>query len=55
MIMMGFLPNGGTRIQQDLDAFYGAFKAATYARGKKVVQRKLRARGLARRNAEKQV
>jgi hypothetical protein len=53
IIMMG-LPNA-TSIQQEMDALYGAFKAATYARGEKVVQGKLRARGLARRNAEEQV
>jgi hypothetical protein len=45
--MMG-LPNA-TSVQQEMDALYGAFKAATYARGEKVVQSKLRARGLARR------
>jgi hypothetical protein len=53
IIMMG-LPNA-TSVQQEMDALYGAFKAATYARGEKVVQRKLRARGLAQRtNAEEQ-
>jgi hypothetical protein len=53
IIIMG-LPNA-TSVQQEMDALYGAFKAATYARGEKVVQRKLRARGLARRtNAEEQ-
>ena len=52
IIMMG-LPSA-TSVQQEMDALYGAFKAATYARGEKVVQMKLRARGLARRNAEVQ-
>ena len=52
IIMMG-LPNA-TSVQQEMDALYGAFKAATYARGEKVVQKKLRARGLARRNGEEQ-
>ena len=47
IIMMG-LPNA-TSVQQEMDALYGAFKAATYARGEKVVQKKLRVRGLARR------
>ncbi|KAI2500983.1 hypothetical protein MHU86_13457 [Fragilaria crotonensis] len=49
IILMG-LPNA-TSVQQEMDA-YGPFKSATYARGEKVVQEKLRKRGLARRNGE---
>jgi hypothetical protein len=50
IILMG-LPNA-TSVQQEMDALYGPFKSATYARGEKVVQEKLRKRGLARRNGE---
>jgi len=48
------LPNA-TSIQQEMDALYGPFKsAATYARGEKVVQAKLKQqRGLARKNGER--
>jgi hypothetical protein len=52
IILMG-LPNT-TSVQQEMDALYGPFKSASYARGEKVVQGKLRSRGLARRNAEAQ-
>jgi hypothetical protein len=48
IIMMG-LPNA-TSVQQEMDALYGPFKSATYARGEQVVHEKLRQRGLARRN-----
>ena len=51
IILLG-LPNA-TSVQQEMDALYGPFKSATYARGEKVVQQKLRARGLARRNGNK--
>ena len=51
IIIMG-LPNA-TSVQQEMDALYGPFKSATYARGEKVVQQKLRCRGLARRNGIK--
>jgi len=50
IIIMG-LPNA-TSVQQEMDALYGPFKSSTYARGEKVVQAKLRDRGLARRNGE---
>jgi hypothetical protein len=50
IILMG-LPNA-TSVQQEMDALYGPFKSATYARGEKVVQQKLRSRGLARRNGQ---
>jgi hypothetical protein len=46
IILLG-LPNA-TSVQQEMDALYGPFKSATYARGEKVVQRKMRERGLAR-------
>jgi hypothetical protein len=49
-IIMG-LPNA-TSVQQEMDALYGPFKSATYARGELVVEAKLVARGLARRNGE---
>ena len=52
VILMG-LPNA-TSVQQEMDALYGAFKSSTYARGEKVIQEKLRIRGLARRNNEVQ-
>lgn len=42
-------PNA-TSVQQEMDALYGPFKSATYSRGEKVVQQKLKDRGLARRN-----
>ena len=45
IIVMG-LPNA-TSVQIEMDALYGPFKSATYARGEKVVQEKLRQRGLA--------
>ncbi len=51
VIMLG-LPNA-TSVQQEMDALYGPFKSSTYARGEKVVQQKLRVRGLARRNGDK--
>jgi hypothetical protein len=50
IILIG-LPNA-TSVQQEMDALYGPFKLATYARGEKVVQEKLRLRGLARRMGE---
>ena len=50
IIMLG-LPNA-TSVQQEMDALYGAFKSGTYACGEKVVQLKLRDRGIARRNGE---
>ena len=52
LILMG-LPNA-TSVQQEMDALHGPFKSATYARGKKVVQAKLKTQGLARRNDEQQ-
>ena len=51
IIIMG-LPNA-TSVQQEMDALYGPFKSATYARGEKVVQSKLKQRGLARKNGER--
>ncbi|KAI2506187.1 hypothetical protein MHU86_8222 [Fragilaria crotonensis] len=50
IIIMG-LPNA-TSVQQEMDALYGPFKAATYARGEKVLQQKMKQRGLARRNGQ---
>lgn len=50
IIIMG-LPNA-TSVQQEMDALYSPFKSATYARGEKVVQQKLKERGLARRNGQ---
>lgn len=50
IIIMG-LPNA-TSVQQEMDALYSPFKSATYARGEKVVQKKLKERGLARRNGQ---
>ena len=35
-----------------MDALFGAFKSATYARGEKIAHHKLMARGRARRNGE---
>jgi hypothetical protein len=40
IIIMG-LPNA-TSVQQEMDALYGPFKSATYSRGEKVVQEKLK-------------
>jgi hypothetical protein len=51
IIIMG-LPNA-TSVQQEMDALYGPFKSATYARGEKVVQAKLKQRGLARKNGDR--
>jgi hypothetical protein len=50
IILLG-LPNA-TSVQQEMDALYGPFKSATYSRGEKVVQQKLKERGLARRNRQ---
>jgi hypothetical protein len=50
IILMG-LPNARS-VQQEMDALYGAFKSAAYARGEKIVQRKLKDRGMARRDGE---
>ncbi len=50
IILMG-LPNA-TSVQQEMDALFGPFKSATYQRGEKVVQNKLRIRGLARKNCD---
>ena len=50
IILLG-LPNA-TSAQQEMDALYGPFKSATYSCGKKVVQQKLKARGLARRDGQ---
>ena len=43
-ILMG-LPNA-TSVNQEMDALYGAFKPATYARGKIILTERLRMRGL---------
>lgn len=51
-ILMG-LPNA-TSVQQEMDQLYGPFKSATYARSERVVQTKLKSRGMARRNGEHQ-
>ncbi len=45
MILMG-LPNA-TSVNQEMDALYGAFKSATYARGEIILTERLRMRGLA--------
>jgi hypothetical protein len=50
IVLMG-LPNA-TSVQQEMDALYGPFKSATYRRGEKVIQNKLRDRGIARRNGD---
>ena len=50
--LMG-LPNA-TSVQQKMNALYSPFKSTTYARGEKVVQKKLRSRGLTRRNGDQQ-
>jgi hypothetical protein len=51
LIIILDLPNA-TSVQQEMDALYGPFKSATYSRGEKVVQQKLKERGLARRNGQ---
>ncbi|KAI2494414.1 hypothetical protein MHU86_20097 [Fragilaria crotonensis] len=51
VIILG-LPNA-TSVQQEMDALYGPFKSATYSRGEKVVQQKLKERGQKRRNGER--
>jgi hypothetical protein len=51
IILLG-LPNA-TSVQQEMNALYGPIKSATHARREKVVQQKLRVRGLARRNGNK--
>ncbi len=50
LIIMPGLPNA-TSVQQEIDALYGAFKSATYARGELVLMEKMRKRGLAARMA----
>ncbi len=52
LIMIMGLPNA-TSVQQEMDALYSPVKSSTYACGEKVVQHKLRIRGLARRNGDK--
>ena len=42
-ILLG-LPNA-TAVQQEMDALYGAFKSATYARGEAILTQKLKERG----------
>jgi hypothetical protein len=44
LIMMG-LPNA-TSVNQEMDALYGAFKSATYARGEMILTERLRLKGL---------
>ena len=44
LILMG-LPNA-TSVNQEMDALYGAFKSATYARGEIILTHRLRMRGL---------
>ena len=44
LILMG-LPNA-TSVNQEMDALYGAFKSATYARGEIILTQRLRMRGL---------
>ena len=39
LILLLGLPNA-TSVQQEMDALYGPFKSATYARGEKVIQEK---------------
>ena len=46
IVLMG-LPNA-TNVQQEMGALYGPFKSATYRRGEKVIQNKLRDQGMAR-------
>ncbi len=53
LIILMDLPNA-TSVQQEMDALYGPFKSATYARHEKVVQAKLRSSGLAQRNGDQQ-
>jgi hypothetical protein len=52
LIIMAGLPNA-TSVQQEMDALYGAFKSATYARGELVLMEKMKARGLAVRDNER--
>ena len=54
LIIMSGLPNA-TSVQQEMDALYGAFKSATYARGELVLMDKMRKRGLAARNGNARV
>jgi hypothetical protein len=44
LILMG-LPNA-TSVNQEMDALYGAFKSATYARGEMILTERLRLKGL---------
>ena len=44
LILMG-LPNA-TSVNQEMDALYGPFKSATYARGEIILTQRLRTRGL---------
>jgi hypothetical protein len=50
IIIMGF-PYAKS-VQQEMDALYRPFKSATYACGEKVVQWKLKERGIARRSGQ---
>jgi hypothetical protein len=46
LFILAGLPNA-TGVQQEMDALYGPFKSATYARGEMVLTRKLQERGVA--------
>ena len=46
LIILAGLPNS-TSVQQEMDALYGPFKSATYARGEHVLMEKIKERGIA--------
>ena len=47
LILLAGLPNS-TSVQQEMDALYGPFKSATYARGESIIMTKIKDRGLLR-------
>jgi hypothetical protein len=50
LIILAGLPNS-TSVQQEMDALYGPFKTATYARGEHVLMEKIKERGMRRGTA----
>ena len=47
LIILSGLPNS-TSVQQEMDALYGPFKSATYARGEAILMEKIKDRGMLR-------
>jgi hypothetical protein len=50
LIILAGLPNS-TSVQQEMDALYGPFQTATYARGKHVLMETIKEQGMQREAA----